>query len=619
MALLEDLFTTLDTSTKWTEGTKSLNSIEDLALTVQASGGLLEIVPLASTSGSHYDGIFSQSLFDPTDTTVVTEAVQPQVSTANFNNVTRFGWVKDENNWWMFQVSSTELNCAWKESGVQDDGTALTYSNPTHRWLRLRHDGLQFHYETSSDGSNWTDRRQRTPGVSISASRVEFVAGTSASYASPSTVQFDNLNLSLNEASSPALVRGRNYLFFDDDEVNRFEFWPVVSQAVIFERSAAISATADIESSATFFTVFQSAVTIDAITAIESSGVFYSLFDRAVAVDALTSISVSGLHIAERTALVSTTADISVSSQFFSILSASVVFSVTATIESSAEAFTLVERSVEFDSTASVDVSGQGFSVFESATTISATATIGTVAEFFTTVERSVAVDGTAIIATTAQFFSIVERQVMIEGLVAVAASGEFFTVLERQASLTAVADIAASGIEELSRLVEIVALAAITVSGQVVPISGEHERAVAVDALGDVQASAFAVLERPASVNVVAGIAVTGLSVHERQAAIAADAVIESGPQRELLRLVELAATADISASGFTVPIGIDVFERSVAINVVAGIRAGRLHVLAPPRRVYMIESPQRVFEVRASNRVYVVIEPQREADVLA
>lgn len=53
-------------------------------------------------------------------------------------------------------------------AGVVSD-TTLTYDPVFHRWVRLRHDGSQIHWETSNNGSTWTIRRSKTTTVDLAS------------------------------------------------------------------------------------------------------------------------------------------------------------------------------------------------------------------------------------------------------------------------------------------------------------------------------------------------------------------------------------------------------------------------------------------------------------------
>ncbi|MGH9903593.1 MAG: hypothetical protein ACRD68_17440, partial [Pyrinomonadaceae bacterium] len=73
------------------------------------------------------------------------------------------------------------------------------YSSPTHRFFRLRHDSSTdtLIWETSPDGSAWTTRHTMARPISLTAVRVELVAGSDGAITTqaPGKAIFDNFQL----------------------------------------------------------------------------------------------------------------------------------------------------------------------------------------------------------------------------------------------------------------------------------------------------------------------------------------------------------------------------------------------------------------------------------------
>lgn len=80
--------------------------------------------------------------------------------------------------------------------------------------------------------------------VTVSAAGRAGVRNAGAATATTGT-HLDNLTVSSLNASA-ALFRGRAFPFFDDDEVNRFEFWPAVSSTPVVNQHEAMMLLSDI-------------------------------------------------------------------------------------------------------------------------------------------------------------------------------------------------------------------------------------------------------------------------------------------------------------------------------------------------------------------------------------
>lgn len=298
-------------------------------------------------------------------------------------------------------------------------------------------------------------------------------------------------NLSVHALTAPrALHRGRNFPLFDDEEVNRFEFWPAVAAGVtehersaavdatatitvsglrLVERSVAVNATADVTVSGA--RVVDRSVAIDGSASVESSAISFSVAERTASMSASASVEVTGLRIVERSSSLTATASIESAGIFFSIVSGAAQFDASATIQSSAEFFSIFERQLAINATATITVTRQ-VELFRTAS-LSATADIavsggveGGVVEY----ERSAAIDATVEIQSSGIFFSVVERASEISAIGSVVVGG--LTVCERSVSISAVAAIESSGSSDVGlveRSVAISATATITVSGGIV------------------------------------------------------------------------------------------------------------------------------------------------------
>lgn len=409
----------------------------------------------------------------------------------------------------------------------------------------------------------------------VTISDVEFLGagkiGIRATNSQGAGVGYHFDNLSVQSLSAPrTLHRGRNFPLFDDEDVNRFEFWPAIAVATVHERSVALSATAEIASSGESFSVFERTVAINATGAIVSSGLHVS--ERSIAIDSTATITVSGARVIER----------------------SLSFSATASIESSGISFTLFESTASLNATASIESSGISFSVFERSASLSASASIEVVG--LRIVERSLSFSVTAVIESAGTFFSVVNSTAQFDATATIESSAEFFSILERQSVVNSVAAIAATRQVELMRSVVISTVADIAVSGGIEGGVFEHERSAAINATGAIESSAIS------------------FSIVERASTISAIAIIVTSAQRDLQRSVAIDATAEIGSAG---ALGVEPIERAASFSAVATITvSGMIFSLPPLSRTFVVELGRYEVEVGTGNYEFMVDAGDYEED---
>lgn len=381
----------------------------------------------------------------------------------------------------------------------------------------------------------------------------------------------------------------------------------------VFERAASISATADVVVNGQFFSVFERAssldataattvasirellrsASLDAVAAITTAAQFFSIFERSTSIDAAASVSASGTRVVDRAATLDAVASIDASGKFF----------------------TTFESAASISAVTSVESSGVAFSVFESASAFSATATIETSGE--RVVDRSVSITAASAIESAAQFFSVLERAVQVDATTSVTVSAQFFSTLERAASFDTTATIITNRQVELNRQVSLSVTATITVSGEVIPPGAvEHERSAAIAASASIESAAvfFSVAERAVSLTSSADISTAALTVRERSAIITATTTITVSAQRDVQRAVSFTITGLVETSGVIVPAG-GVHERSVSISTTGTITiSGGIAFPTPPSRTFVVESAQRTQTVPRVNRSYLTPKPDRE-----
>lgn len=417
-------------------------------------------------------------------------------------------------------------------------------------------------------------------------------------------------NLSVRALTAPrTLHRGRHFSFFDDEELNRFEFWPAATSGATHERAIAVSATGDIASTGETFSVFERTAAIDAVGGVASAGLH--VVERSASFDAAASISTAAqfFSILERAATVDCTATVAISGA--RVVDGSASFMAAASIETTGESFTVFESAASLNATASIESSGISFSVFERSASLSASASIEVAG--LRIVERLSSLSVTATVESAGIFFSVLSSAVQIDATVAIETSAEFFSILERQVAIGASATITTARQVELARAASFSTVADIAVTGGIEGGIFEHERSVAISATGTIESAAisFSVVERASAITASASVVVSGLTVRERSASVSATATITTTAQRDLQRSASISATVGIESAGAS---GAEPIERAVTLSAAAAISVSAtfLHP-APARRVYVVESTQRTVTVAPDIRIYLAQTEER------
>lgn len=319
-----------------------------------------------------------------------------------------------------------------------------------------------------------------------------------------SSVQLDNLGGgdSVFPITGVSLFRGRGFPAFDDEEINRFEFWPAVVVATVHERAATVDATASIATSATFFSVFQRASAVDASGSITTTS--QRVCERSASLDASVTVSAVGARVVERAAAISSTAAISVTGESFRVFESATTLAVAAGVASSGVAFSVSESSASISAAASIAISGTRV------------------------VERAASVTTSVTIESSAQSFSVTESTVAVGVSGAIESTAEFFSVCERQAAIDGTATITVAHQAELMRQVAISTVVSIAVTGGIEGGAFEHERSAAIDGAGSIVVSAefFSVFERALDLTGTGTIVVAGAVPQVHQASVLLNAV---------------------------------------------------------------------------------------------
>jgi hypothetical protein len=161
----------------------------DSTVSVTESGGRLIITPHSNVSGSRYNGYLSVSTWDITGGRASVEVAQVTTGSA----VTVFSIGSNKDNWYSFRLKGSTLYLERRISG-STSSQKIKYNALMHRFWRIRHNAASdsIVYETSADGAGWSAASTVARQISLAAVRMELIAGTTSSVASPGSAHFDN-------------------------------------------------------------------------------------------------------------------------------------------------------------------------------------------------------------------------------------------------------------------------------------------------------------------------------------------------------------------------------------------------------------------------------------------
>lgn len=636
-------------------------TFENAGVGVAEINGQLEITPLANEPSAAIYGYQSVSTFNFTGQEARIRLVEDYGAPSEAWLVV----VLDANNYFRIHAVGggslfTRLRTTAGGNANVDHGA---FSFGTHTHWKIRHDKLtdEIVWEYSANGSSWTELRRLTRPFAITSVTIYLSGGSAASSATPPVIKFDDLVV--EAPVGPALFRGRSFAFFDDEEVNRAEFWPAVAAGAILERSASLSATTDITTAGELFSVFNRSTGVDTAATVATSGQFFSVSERSATVFAIASIEVDGHRVAERAASLSAAASIESSGTGFTVFDHSTSLSAVADIFTVGESFTLLERTANIDSTASVTTTAQFFTSFERSATVTTTASIEAAGQFLTVFERGASLDTTAGITTSGH--SILDRTALIAVTITVEAGGESFSVYERVAQFQAVTEITVSGqsFSTFSRSVSLDATAQIATSGVFfttfsaqaaldstvtigtsgrialtlqrsvaidtvigiasageIDAAGEFNRSAALDTVSSISVSGYTIRERSAALNAIPDVSTDAYRISERNVAIFAAAGFSVFAQSfsVLSRAVEITMSITITSSGSISGEWLE-YERWASVNSTAtiSVTAQRLISQSIPSRTHVLNFPQQMQRMESPNLIHRLNAPGQEVEV--
>lgn len=186
-------------ATKWNVGILSRTASNfDPLMPIAEQNGRFMVSPRASQTGSLYSGYVSAAAWDLTNSAATVELVQKALG----NSATIFSVGTDKDNWYSLRGKANTLYLESRRLGTTTS-VSISYNAATMRFWRIRHDASTdtIVFETSPDGTTWTARQTVARQIAITAIRIELIAGTGESIATPGSALFDNLKFAAN--SSP--------------------------------------------------------------------------------------------------------------------------------------------------------------------------------------------------------------------------------------------------------------------------------------------------------------------------------------------------------------------------------------------------------------------------------
>ena len=196
----------------------------------QVIGGQLHMV----SSEENYSPLYSTNTYDLTESHFGIELIQnnPKGNGTYLNDIS-VGPDLDNCVYIRFAENTGWVQFAEKVEGVVNTGGSIQLDPARHKWFRIRESGGTVYWDTSIDGSYWTNRRSKTTTLDLTASKIRIYC---APYGEEeiATVIWDNVN-NFTETGIGPDVPFKADLFqdtFDDDSS-----W-YGSEGVVFQNGA---------------------------------------------------------------------------------------------------------------------------------------------------------------------------------------------------------------------------------------------------------------------------------------------------------------------------------------------------------------------------------------------
>lgn len=164
------------------------NSFDSLA-TYTETGGRARIT-LSTTSGN-YASYRSTTTYSLIGSSAVVD-VPTMCNTGEANAQAYFRLGIDDNNYVQCTQFGGTLYFQKRVAGATTDVASVTYNSTTHKWWRIRESGGTTYWDTSTDGSSWTNRASNANPITLTALTVDLAGGTFGATTSPGFIEYDN-------------------------------------------------------------------------------------------------------------------------------------------------------------------------------------------------------------------------------------------------------------------------------------------------------------------------------------------------------------------------------------------------------------------------------------------
>lgn len=168
--------------------------IPDPLVTVAETSNQLRITTRSGVDESRFNGYTTDDPYNLTGGYVSAEIVQVAAPTTTANTI--LAMAIDGNNGYNIAHEEGVLYFQSRIAGVVSS-TTVSYVNATHRWWKIRHEpsGDLMKFETSTNGTAWTERRSIPRTLAVTAMFAEPIAGTYDIVGSTGVAIFDNFDL----------------------------------------------------------------------------------------------------------------------------------------------------------------------------------------------------------------------------------------------------------------------------------------------------------------------------------------------------------------------------------------------------------------------------------------
>lgn len=177
----------------YTDGTRApaWTSFANAGTTIAETGGRLQLT-LAASSPSAYLAYYTRRRYDLRDSRLFVEV--PQVAATGTTAQAYLQARLDPNNDVEVLEEGGRIYARKEIGGTIMSIASVTYDATLHRWWQIREAAGTTYWETSANGTTWTELASQANPIPLDAIEVQTGAGTYQSVVAPGAVHYDNLN-----------------------------------------------------------------------------------------------------------------------------------------------------------------------------------------------------------------------------------------------------------------------------------------------------------------------------------------------------------------------------------------------------------------------------------------